>query len=80
MLIDEANSALDMKGQRELFEGLCNDPSHGTIIFVTHRLEALEWADKVAVLENGRITAFGTVTETRADVCRIFDITEVAAT
>ncbi|KAF8313494.1 P-loop containing nucleoside triphosphate hydrolase protein [Clavulina sp. PMI_390] len=74
MLIDEANSALDQKGQRELFENLCKQPNHGTIIFVTHRLEALQWADKVAVVEDGRVTAFGTPSQTKQHVSRIFEL------
>lgn len=61
-------------GQRDLFQSLVNDPSHGTIIFVTHRLEALRWADKVAVLEEGRITAFGTPDETQAEISRVFGL------
>jgi len=76
MLIDEANSALDARGQRELFRGLVQQPGHGTIVFVTHRLEALQWADKVVVIEDGQITAFGTPQETSAEVCRVFDLSK----
>ena len=63
-------------GQRELFRGLVEEPNHGTIIFVTHRLEALQWADKVAVLEEGLITAFGTPLETQEDVRRVFELSK----
>ncbi|KAF8342027.1 P-loop containing nucleoside triphosphate hydrolase protein, partial [Cantharellus anzutake] len=74
MLIDEANSALDVCGQRQLFQGLTKRPGHGTIIFVTHRLDALQWADKVAVMENGTITAFGTSSQVISDIRRVFEL------
>ena len=63
-------------GQRGLFQGLVEQPDHGTIIFVTHRLEALQWADKVVVIEDGQITAFGTPQETSAEVCKVFDLSK----
>lgn len=63
-------------GQRELFRGLVDQPSHGTIIYVTHRLDALQWADKVAIIEEGHITAFGTPKETEQDVRRVFDLSK----
>jgi len=78
MLVDEANSALDLRGQRELFQNLVRQPNHGTIIYVTHRLEALRWADKIALMEDGRITAFGSRDETRADIRRVFGLKEDA--
>ncbi len=74
MLIDEANSALDLCGQRQLFQGLTERPGHGTIVFVTHRLDALQWADKVAVMENGTITAFGPVPHVISDIRRVFEL------
>lgn len=63
-------------GQRELFRGLVEEPDHGTIVFVTHRLEALQWADKVAVLEDGLVTAFGTPLEIQGDVRRVFELSK----
>jgi len=78
MLVDEANSALDLRGQRELFQSLVEQPNHGTIVYVTHRLEALQWADKVALMEDGQITAFGTRDETSADIRRVFGLKEDA--
>jgi len=78
MLVDEANSALDLRGQRELFQGLVDRPNHGTIVFVTHRLDALQWADKVAVVEDGRISAFGTREETAPDIRRVFGLKDDA--
>lgn len=76
MIVDEANSALDIKGQREFFKRLVNRPDHGTIVYVTHRLESLHWADKVAVVENGRIIAFGTPAETATAINSAFGVRE----
>lgn len=74
MLVDEANSALDQRGQHELFENLVKDPDHGTIIFITHRLEALQWADRVAIMENGRISAIGTREDMAPNIRRVFEV------
>jgi ABC-type multidrug transport system fused ATPase/permease subunit len=58
-LVDEGNSQLDSKAQNDFFRELVAREDRGTIIFVTHRLDAVKWADKVALVEGGTITEFG---------------------
>ncbi|KAJ3506782.1 hypothetical protein NLJ89_g6676 [Agrocybe chaxingu] len=66
LLFDEPTSALDAHAQNQIFdtlEKISRTPSGDrlkTIIFITHRLSTARRADKVAMMENGAITEFGT--------------------
>lgn len=65
-LFDEPTSALDAHAQNQIFdtvEQMSRTPSGErtkTIVFITHRLSTARRADKVAMMENGTITEFGT--------------------
>lgn len=65
LLFDEPTSALDALAQNQIFETLekiSRSPSgerRKTIIFITHRLSTARRADKIAMMENGTISEFG---------------------
>ncbi|KAF9534973.1 P-loop containing nucleoside triphosphate hydrolase protein [Crepidotus variabilis] len=65
-LFDEPTSALDAHAQNQIFDTVAKisrSPSGErtkTVIFITHRLSTARRADKVAMMENGTITEFGT--------------------
>jgi len=65
-VFDEPTSALDAHAQNQIFdavEKISRTPSGErtkTVIFITHRLSTARRADKVAMMENGTITEFGT--------------------
>ena len=66
LLLDEPFGALDAKVRKELRRWLRNlhDEIHITTLFVTHdQEEALEVADRVAILRDGRIEQIGTPEE-----------------
>jgi len=66
LLLDEPFGALDAKVRRDLRQWLrrLHDEIHITSIFVTHdQEEALEVADRVAVMNEGRIQQIGTPDE-----------------
>ncbi len=56
LILDEATSNLDVMIEREILDELFKIDR--TIIFVAHRLTIAEQADKVLVIEKGRISAF----------------------
>ena len=66
LLLDEPFGALDAKVRKELRAWLrrLHDEVHVTTVFVTHdQEEALEVADKIVVINNGRIEQVGTPDE-----------------
>jgi ATP-binding cassette subfamily B protein len=59
LLLDEPTSALDGEAEVQLFEGLEQLMAGRTTILVTHSLELARRADRVVMLEAGRIVAEG---------------------
>jgi len=55
LILDEATSFLDEPSEKELLTGIKNDFPDLTVIFVTHRSSALEFADNVFILTGGNI-------------------------
>lgn len=52
---DEANASLDVGADAILCDLLKNNINHKTVIFVTHRQELLQAADKIYRLKNGKL-------------------------
>jgi len=59
LLLDEPTSALDSKTQQIVLESIHQAYQGKTIIMVAHRLETIEKADQIILLENGQISAEG---------------------
>lgn len=66
IILDEATSALDLNTQTRMLQAISKLPQNPTVISVTHQLEPLEYADRLILLEDGRISADGTVEEVRS--------------
>jgi ABC-type multidrug transport system fused ATPase/permease subunit len=60
LLLDESTSALDAPSERRVFANLTQRFRHRTIVFVSHRISALNWADRILVLNQGMIVEQGT--------------------
>ena len=63
LLMDEPTSALDVQTETELREALQILMKDRTVIVVAHRLSTIQNADRICVLENGRISESGTHTQ-----------------
>jgi ATP-binding cassette subfamily B protein len=63
VILDEATSALDADTERRLVEQLRQHVRGRTLLFVTHRLGNLRQADRILVMEQGRIIEDGTWAE-----------------
>jgi ATP-binding cassette subfamily B protein len=63
LLLDEATSALDAESERLVQEAF-HRLSHGrTTLVIAHRLATVKRADRILVMEGGRIVAEGTHAE-----------------
>ena len=60
LILDEATSALDNESESLVQAALANLMQDRTVIVIAHRLSTIRRANRIAVLECGRITAIGT--------------------
>lgn len=63
LILDEATAAMDTETERNIQNSLSKLKSGRTTIAIAHRLSTLRDADKLAVIENGECTEFGTFEE-----------------
>jgi ATP-binding cassette subfamily B protein len=60
LLLDEATSALDAESERIVQRALERLMTGRTVLMIAHRLATVRHADRIAVMERGRIVAVGT--------------------
>ena len=63
LILDEPTSALDSENEHQIQKALQNLQSKLTIIIIAHRLSTVKNADKVLVIENGRLVQEGSHSE-----------------
>jgi ATP-binding cassette subfamily B protein len=59
LLLDEATSALDAESEREVQLALERLMAGRTVLMIAHRLATVRHADRIAVMDEGRIVAIG---------------------
>lgn len=60
LLLDESTSALDAPSERRVLVSLAQHFPHQTIVFISHRISALKWVDRIVVLNHGVVEEQGT--------------------
>ncbi|MFI1993612.1 ABC transporter ATP-binding protein [Actinoplanes sp. NPDC020271] len=60
LILDDATSAVDVRVEHEIHESLRTLMTGRTTIMVAHRLATIGLADRVILIENGRVAADGT--------------------
>ena len=66
VLLDEPSSALDPIAEYTMFENMMRATEGRSVIFISHRLSSAVLADRVLLMENGRLTECGTHSELMA--------------
>jgi len=59
VLLDEPTAQLDVRGEAEIFERVLAATRHCTTILVSHRFSTVRHADRICVLEHGRVVELG---------------------
>ncbi|MCD8380919.1 MAG: ABC transporter ATP-binding protein/permease [Lachnospiraceae bacterium] len=57
LILDDSTSALDLKTEAKLYEALRTTYRHVTKIIIAQRIASVRGADRIAVIDNGRIVA-----------------------
>jgi ABC-type multidrug transport system fused ATPase/permease subunit len=60
VLLDEPTAQLDVRGEAEIFDRLLAATRHCTTILISHRFSTVRHADRICVLEHGRVVELGT--------------------
>jgi ATP-binding cassette subfamily B protein len=60
LLLDDALSAVDAKTETDIIEAIRRERAGKTTLITTHRLSAVQHADRILVLDEGRVAEEGT--------------------
>ncbi|MEV5259454.1 ABC transporter ATP-binding protein [Streptomyces anulatus] len=60
MVLDEPTAHLDVKSEFEVFHQLAQHKSHSGVVLISHRLSTVRLADRIVLLDGGRIEESGT--------------------
>jgi ABC-type multidrug transport system fused ATPase/permease subunit len=66
VLLDEPTAQLDVRGEAEIFQRVLAATRHCTTILVSHRFSTVRQADRICVVEHGRVVELGSHEELMA--------------
>jgi len=66
VLLDEPTAQLDVRGEAEIFNRILEATRHVTTILISHRFSTVRHADRICVLEHGKVVELGNHNELMA--------------
>jgi len=79
VLLDEPTAQLDVRGEAEIFERVLAATRRATTILISHRFSTVRHADRICVLEHGKVVELGTHDELMAAGGRYHTMFELQA-
>jgi ATP-binding cassette, subfamily B, bacterial len=79
LILDDATSAIDVRVEQEIYQQLRDKMENRTTLVIAHRMSTISLADRVVLLDEGKVIADGTHTELSANVPRYLEILAQAA-
>ncbi len=79
VLLDEPTAQLDVRGEAEIFQRILTATRQVTTILISHRFSTVRHADRICVLEQGRVVELGTHDELMAARGRYHTMFELQA-
>jgi ABC-type multidrug transport system fused ATPase/permease subunit len=77
VLLDEPTAQLDVRGEAEIFDRILAATRRATTILISHRFSTVRHADRIAVIEDGRVIELGThdaLMALRGRYCTMFEL------
>jgi ATP-binding cassette subfamily B protein len=79
VLLDEPTAQLDVRGEAEIFDRILAASRRCTTILISHRFSTVRHADRICVLEHGKVVELGTHDELMALGGRYFTMFDLQA-
>ncbi len=67
LVLDEPTAHLDVRSEFEVFDELARHKGHAGVVLISHRLSTVRLADRIVLLDGGRIVESGTHDELMKD-------------
>lgn len=79
LILDDATSAIDVRVEQEIYGQLRRQMQGRTTLVIAHRMSTISLADRVVLIEEGKVLADGTHAELAAGVPRYLEVLAQAA-